>query len=177
MRDTEFEARQQKVLDVFFKETFARNTIHLGYWIVTGIMVFVQVCLMLVPFQSWDSSDRSLIWLSVMLAGWGSISYISAYMNCTNGDGRVIQLYEKLKYLPISADILRKYRWKKVIRFYGKVYLVGQIGQLFFTLVSHHFVVLENFLIPLVGGLIAPVMFALLVLVFAEKISYGRKKS
>lgn len=161
MNKIEHMAKQQKVLDAFFKDFFKKSNIHIGYWLAAGILLGASGLMLLFPYQAFSGEDRGVMIVAGFTQLSGTVMYLSSYRNCTNDRGMVIPLYSRLQYLPISRDALAKYRFNKAVRLQVKVYVILQLGQLFFSIVTQHEVVIGNILFPFLASFAVPIVFLL----------------
>lgn len=150
--------RQQETLEGFFKELFTWDMANVGFWLVTGIMELILGALLLIPAEELDSMLKGCLFMvSIFGANW----YLMAYLQI-HDDGKQCKVYDKLKYLPVSLQQLRLFRFKKLIVFSAKmtgVFLAIQLLTLIFsrefswTCISYPIVF--GFLVPvaIVGGI------------------------
>ncbi len=161
MNKIEHTAKQQGVLELFFKEYFKKTNIHFGYWLAAGFLIGLSGLMVLFPYQTMRGEDSGIMIVAGFAQLSGAVMYLMAYRTCLNDKGMIMPLYSRLQYLPISAEIISKYRFQKVLRFQTKVYLILQIGQLFFSIVTQHEVVWGNILYPLLACWVIPCAFML----------------
>ncbi len=160
MEQKEFYARQHKALENFYKELFKNTLTPVGYWIVTGVMLFCACIFLVIPYQVLVSEGDFPLWTVAMMGAMASVCYASPYDRYQDGKGFLKITYGIIMYLPISARIVSEYQWKRLLRFQTKVYLITQAGQLFFSLVCFHEVVWASLWYPLVFALLWPLLAA-----------------
>lgn len=156
----EYIKKQEKVLAVFFKDFFTWSLTSIGMWILTGIMVLGQVVFFMVPYQEVGPElrvERSFAVILVCMSASAAMSYIQPYM-CYNENRVVTKLFDKIKYLPISREALRLFRFKKLFKFVGIVFAVDFALQIIMTLLIIGDISIGNILYPLVIGFIVPFM-------------------
>lgn len=147
-----YNKKQQQLFDTFFKEFFTWSAENIGNWIVCGILVFVHGIFMVIPYQSYQNFDEKGHYIFIVL---GYMWYLMPYIRFT--ESRKIQnIYEKIKYMPISLPQLRIYRIKKLAVFCLKCLAVFLIGQIFFSLVIYHEITLTNISYTIVWGFLYP---------------------
>lgn len=169
MEKAAYRKKQYKVLDTFYKEYYKKSNVQWGYHFATGIFVFVLGILCAMPYQGMAEDAALYRGMAVMAGNMITIMYLSSYQNCVNEMGRVTPLYTVIKYLPVSADILRRYRFKKLLRFQGRVYLVMQLLQLVVSIgFCRYEFVLENIRYPLLTVLVVPLGIAGIIM-FVDK--------
>ncbi|MBQ7776829.1 MAG: hypothetical protein IJ379_13005 [Lachnospiraceae bacterium] len=158
MEQKEFIAKQHEALDAFYKETMRKSGIHIGYWLVAGVFGFCAACILLIPYQIME--DGTITGMTVMMSVGTTLLYMSAFDRYQNDKGVLSTVYSRLKFHPVSSQILNSYRLKKLVRFQLRFYLPIQIGQLFFSIVCLHEVVLANFCYPMLVALVLPLLIA-----------------
>lgn len=161
MEKAEHIEKQQSVLELFFKEYFKKSNIHFGYWLAAGVLIGFSGLIVLFPYQTMCGEDSGIMIVAGFTQLSGAVMYLSAYRTCLNDRGMVTPLYSRLQYLPMSGDMLGKYCFKKSVRLQTKVYIILQIGQLFFSIVTQHEVVWGNVLFPLLACWVIPCAFLL----------------
>lgn len=168
MEKAEHLAKQHKVLDVFYKEYFKKTNMHFGYWLAAGFLLGFSGLIALIPYQALSADDKAMIVMVVVAQLSGINLYLSAYRTSLSDRGMITPLYSRLKYLPISAEIVRKYHFNKAFKLQNKIYVAVQSGQLFFSIVTQHEVVFGNIWYPLLSCWMIPCVF-LLVISFTVK--------
>lgn len=156
MNKIEHMAKQQKVLDAFYKDYFKKTNIHFGYWLAAGILLGLSGLLVLFPYQTMSGEDSGIIIVTGFTQLSGAVMYLTAYRTCLNDRGMITPLYSRLQSLPVSVEIVRKYHFNKAFKLQTKIYVALQIGQLFFSIVTQHEVVLGNVLYPLLTCWLLP---------------------
>lgn len=163
MNRIEHMEQQQGVLEIFYKEYFKKTNIHFGYWLAAGFLLVLSGIMFLFPYQTMCGEESGIMILAGVIQMSGAVQYFSAYRTCMNDKGMVKPLYSRLQYLPVSEAILWKFCFKKSVRFQTKIYVILQIGQLFFSIVTQHEVVLGNVLYPLLACWVIPCASLLLI--------------
>lgn len=153
MNKVEYGRKQQDILESFYKEFFSWSAKNIGLWLVTGIMIFLQGIFLWFPYQA--MSEMKLFGLVALFGMNAAANYIAPYLSFTE-KGETVKVYDKLKYLPVSLRELQRFRCRKLVRFYGKVFLVFLAGQLFFSAVCYHEITWQNILYVTVLGLLLP---------------------
>lgn len=161
MEKVEHMAKQHKVLEVFYKEYFKKTNIHFGYWLAAGFLLGFSGLMVLFPYQTMCGEDSAIMILAGFTQLSGAVMYLTAYRTCLNDRGMVTPLYSRLQYLPVNGAMLRKYCFNKSVRLQTKEYVILQIGQLFFSIVTQHEVVWGNLLYPLLACWVVPCAFLL----------------
>ncbi len=148
---------REQMLEQFFKEFFTWKADNIGIWIVAGMLEFVCVILMCIPFQ--NMQEDGLMGIAAILAVGGAWYYINPYIFYLN-EGKRNRIYHVINYLPVSLKELRLFRLKKVTLFCVKIFLVFLVGQMIFALIFFHGISWGNLIYPFVCGLVAPMLSA-----------------
>ncbi len=150
--------KQQKVIAAFFKEFFTWSAANIGMWILSGIMVVNQAVFFTVQYQEVGSElkeDRFIVIMIAFMSASAAMSYIQPYMNY-NENRVATKIFDKIRYLPVSRDALRLFRFKKLFKFVGLVFAVDFTLQIIMTLLIVGNISIGNILYPLVIGFIVP---------------------
>jgi len=153
---------KEELLSDFFNALQEGSMAKIGQVIGAGCSIFVLVISFWLPYQLMDDSKVYLV-ADLYFGACGVICYMLPYLSFKEGN-KLCRIDDKLKYLPISQRELRSFRFRKLVRFWGKVFLLFLVGQLFFAIVLCHGLVWGNLLYPLVLGLLAPLVFGKLVI-------------
>ncbi len=150
--EKEYIESQQQIIQDFFKEYFTYDITNIGYWLVTGIFTFCHVIFLAIPYEDFskDNFNKNFINgelapIMVFITTFAVFCYLMPYISCTE-KGRAGRIYDKLKYLPVSVKALRKFRFKKMITFVVKVFIVCAVLQIGISLLSFHRVLLGTFI-------------------------------
>lgn len=154
MRKKQEEYNQGKILEQFFEEMKSYNMWG-GFLIAAIIMDIIAGIFICFPYQ--ELVKDSGILMLVFMVGWNGASYYVMGYDSFTENGKAHNIYEKIKYLPISKSTLYKWRMKKLIRYCTKRTCVFMGLQLFFTLVCIRHFTWGNFLCPLLLGFVIPV--------------------
>jgi len=124
--------RQQAVLEQFFRDLFTWDMANVGFWLLTGFMELVLGILLLIPAGELEGMLKGFAWMvSIFGANW----YLMAYLQI-HEEGKTCKVYDRLKYLPVSLQQIRLFRFRKLVIFSAKmtaVFLVIKLISLFFT--------------------------------------------
>lgn len=154
----EHKTMQYKAFDKFYKEYFQKgNCLKVGLHSSAGIMLFIFVVLMMVPYQALERNQFAFI-LPIVLGYSAAGAYLSPYRVYVNSQNAIVSLWEVLQNQPLSKGFWWKYLFKKLLVFQIKFYVIAQAGQLLFSIRSPYSVSLGSFLYPLFGALVWPVL-------------------
>lgn len=172
MSEKEYIKSQQTIIDDFFKEYYTYDVSNIGYWILAGIFTFIQLVYMAFPFENFYaggqtsvinvSDDRELLGIMAFIIVFPVFFYMQPFV-VGNINGRVSSIYSVIKYLPVSAKAIRLYRFKKMLKFVLRVFVICAVLQLGISLLAYHkimwqtlvYLFVYGFLIPFLVGLCA----------------------
>ena len=147
--------KQQILLDNFFqnKNTWFSN----GYLynFVTGIFLFITALIHIMPYQLLEG-DYRIMFIIFYLELMGLAIYLNTYCNFTDKDGKIKNIYEIIRYLPISHKQLVLYRLLKLTKLCLWLTGITAICQIFFAIVFLHDFSIGNLLMPVLCCLILP---------------------
>lgn len=146
---------REEVLNSFFKDFFSWKADNIGYWILAAMVELEAVCVMCIPFQ--NINKKNIWWISLILIVCGVIEYINPYIYYKD-DRKNRCIYDTIKYLPVSLEELKLFRWKKSVKFCLKMFGIFFAGQIIFSLICFHQIGWGNLLFPIVGGLLIPLV-------------------
>ncbi len=152
---------QQGILDKFYKEYFTWSCINIGYWIVAGIFSFIQAVFMMLPYEQVLIEGRGdgFEFMMGFIIAFPVTFYLQPYISY-NEKSNVGSVYSKLKYLPISFKSIKVYRFRKMLKFILRLFLICAVLQLGISLLAFHRIlpgtvihlVLYGFLVPFTVG-------------------------
>ena len=147
--------KQQILLDNFFenKNTWFSN----GYLykFVAGILLFIAALMYIMPYQLWEGDYKIMI-LIFYLELMGLEIYLTSYCHFIDEDGKIKNIYEIIRYLPVSHKQLALYRLKKLTKICLWLTGITAFCQIFFTITFLHDFSIGNLLIPVLCCLIVP---------------------
>lgn len=145
--------KQQQLLQVFYKDFFLWNTENVLQWIGVGIIEVIYCIFLWIPYQEMKDSINIILWMYFGI--FGSMVYLRPYIRFKE-DKKISNVYEKLKYLPITREGIRIFRFIKLTIFCLKMFVIFLTGQLFFSLVAFHEILWANIWYPTVFGFLLP---------------------
>ncbi|MBQ8040298.1 MAG: hypothetical protein IJ274_10590 [Lachnospiraceae bacterium] len=153
------QSKAEQKLDKFYKEYFKDGVSRLMSLMVVGIMGFMLVIIMWIPFEEKPVEFLDL-WIPaifVLLGGW---MYILPYINLNNQEigktGKIESVIKILRFLPIERRDISIYLIKKVLRIFLTIFLIGLAGQLLFTMLFVGTIGIWNVLYPFLSCLVFP---------------------
>lgn len=163
-----------RVLDTFYREYFKKNSnMRLGYYLGTGGILALLGIFMMIPYQEF-AEEKGLLFLVMMLGSCATGMYMASYRVYMNKDNRIDHLKRIFQNIPLSGRIWWRYRFAKLLNFQTKVYVVLQIGQLFFSLVLQHGIGPENILYPFLGAFAIPMLINGLALYMDSGVNFNK---
>ena len=165
---------QQQLIQDFFKEYFTYDITNVGTWLAAGIFTFCHVIFLAVPYGDFAKDDFNKNYINgelapimVFIVTFAVFFYLLPYISCTE-KGRAGRIYDKLKYLPVSVQALRKFRFKKMINFVVKVFIVCAVLQIGISLLAFHRVLLGTFIYLGLYGFVLPFLVGLSTVYFTK---------
>lgn len=152
IQEKQYLKKQEQMLQVFYKEFFSWKCENTGLWIAAGLMEFFQCIFMWIPYQEMRD-DNIMIWMYFGILG--TMLYVMPYVQFQE-NGKRSSIYAKMKYLPVTLQGIRIFRFKKLTRFCLKMLVVFLAGQLFFSLVVYHEITWGNIWYPVILGFLVP---------------------
>ena len=146
---------REEVLTGFFKNFFSWKADNIGYWIVAVMVELEAVVVMCIPFQ--NLNKENVWWVSLLFVVGGALLYISPYIYYRDGM-KERHIYDTIKYLPVSSEELKFFRWKKSGIFCLKMFGIFFAGQMISSLICFQQIGWSNLLFPIVGGLLLPLV-------------------
>ena len=170
MSEKEYIRSQQGVIDDFYKEYYTYDISNVGYWLIAGIFTFIQIVFMAVPFENFYeggkpdvinvSDDREMLAIMAFLFVFPVFYYMQPFV-VGNLNGKVGSIYSQIKYLPVSVKAIRLYRFKKMLKFVIRIFIICAVLQLGISLIAYHrlmwqtlvYLFIYGFLIPFLVGI------------------------
>ncbi len=147
-------SKEQRTLQEFYKDLLAWNGESTLCWILTGLMVGISGIFIMIPYQEVAADIKEMCGFIFTFIAFGVISYLQPYIRFNEG-GKMISIYQKLKYIPVSKREIRLYCLQKLLIFCIRMFLVLFVLQIFFAIVFFKEIVWGNIWYPVVfGGLI-----------------------
>ncbi len=174
MNEKEYIKSQQPIIDDFYKEYFTYDISNVGYWFISGIFTFIQLVFMALPFENIyeegkqdvinTSDEREFLVIMACLIVFPVFFYMQPYV-VGNINRRVGSIYANIKYLPVSVKSIRLYRFKKMLKFVLRIFLICVVLQLGISLLVYHrimwqtliYLFIYGFMIPFLMGLCATI--------------------
>lgn len=160
--------RQQQILEMFFKEFLSWKADNIGVWIAAVMLEILQGICFCIPYQMVGKSDMELlIGIELFCGVFGTMTYLMPYVRFTEKKGQV-NIYKKLKYLPVSLKEIRIFRLKKLVRFCFRLFLIFLAVQLFLVLLCYHQIALGNLWYPFVFGFLLQLLLNGMLVLFLK---------
>lgn len=156
MEEKVYRKKQNNILEQFYLDYFEKSHIQLGYNVLAIIFFAILMIVMWFPYQTYTEEDHALKMLSLVFGSLAAFMHMNSYKFAIDGRGAVTNIYPYLQYLPISKKELRLFRLKKLLYLLLKVYLPAQTGQLLFSLIGYHEVILANLWFPFAYVFLVP---------------------
>jgi hypothetical protein len=153
-----YDGRQQAALERFFKEETTWFPEHVGANLVMCILVGVSMILLFFPTFGLDGREDivPMVLVPIMLYNWGLVAYGSKF----TGAGQM-RLWELLRYLPVTRAQLALFKMRKEWRICLPLTAVILMFRNLFSIAFYHGLSVYDFLIPLAGMLLLPMLFCL----------------
>ncbi len=152
-QEKQYLEKQQELLQMFYKDFFSWSSESIGSWIGAGIFEFFHCIFMWIPYQEISKEFGVVFWMYFGLMG--TMFYLIPYIRFQEERQRH-NIYEKLKYLPVTLMGIRIFRLKKLTVFCAKMFVVFLAGQLFFSLVVFHEITWANIWYLIMCGFLIP---------------------
>lgn len=149
---------QQAVLEQFFKE---EKIWYPDYWYLCfagGLMLAPAMFLFIMPFQIWEGDYTSVL-VVLVLELIGVETYLGRYVSF-RAEGKIKDVYEVLRFLPVSRCQFKRYRIGKLLGLCLKLAGTAVICQTVFAGVFMHTFSVGNILMPAVCCFLVPVAIA-----------------
>ncbi|MDE7477080.1 MAG: hypothetical protein K2M91_03870 [Lachnospiraceae bacterium] len=151
------EEKQQVLLDTFFGQEKIWWQDYYGTNIAAGIILFIGMILLIMPYQIWDNDAYQMYLHSMMLELMGMEMYLKRYA-AFREDGKVKSVYETIRYLPIAHKQLVLYILKKLLKLCLCLTGAAVVCQVLFAWIFLHTFSVKNLLIPLICCLFLPML-------------------
>jgi hypothetical protein len=153
-----YDGRQQAALERFFKDETTWFPEHVGANLVMCILVGVSMILLFFPVRALDGREDivPMVVVPIMLYNWGLVAYGLKF----TGAGQV-RLWELFRYLPVSRAQLALFKMRKVWRICLPLTAVILVFRNLFSTVFCQGLSVYDFLIPIAGMLLLPMLFCL----------------
>lgn len=158
--------RQQELLRKFYQEETTWCPEHVGYQLVTAIMIGISMLLGVIPYQAWElSRNISTVFIWSMLYLTGAVYYVLKFMSYTEGR-KTKSVFDILRYLPVSHRQVQIFIMRKAIRLYGRLTVVTICCQTVFALSFMHTFSVVNIILPVGVNLLLPMVYVWLITLF-----------
>jgi predicted membrane channel-forming protein YqfA (hemolysin III family) len=153
-----YDGRQQAALERFFKEETTWFPEHVAANLVMCILVGVSIILLFFPTFGMDGREDivPMVLVPVMLYNFGMVTYGSKFTGA--GSGR---MWELLRYLPVTRAQIALFKMRKVWRICLPLTAVILVFRNLFSIAFYHGLSVYDFLIPLAGMLLLPMLLCL----------------
>ncbi len=151
----EYYKKQEQTLQAFHKNYFETEgaDVKVGTNLAMVLLLGIVGIMFMIPYQGMQELKTSSLWSFSCVLGF--FLYMAPYTQYRE-KGIAKSLYGKLKYVPISKEILLKYRFKKLLCFASKVGGVFLILQLASAAIFVREITLANVWYPVVFGFLLP---------------------
>lgn len=150
------ETRQQELLDQFFQQEKVWCSDYVVSRMAAGICIGITMMVLMMPVQIWEGKFQVLFLIFGPVLIWIQM-FLNPYCKITE-NGKVTDLYEKFRALPICRRQYVLYVLKKLFRCCLWVTGIAAAGQLLAALVFLHTYSAGNLLIPLLYGMALPML-------------------
>lgn len=150
--------RQQAALERFFAEEKIWYPDHYLLCFVGGLLFVISMILFIMPFQIWEGDYTPLLTM-LCLELIGVETYLERYVSF-KGEGKKRDVYEVLRFLPVSHRNIKIYRVKKLFWLCLKMAGTAAVCQMFFAGVFLHTFSPGNIGAPVLFCFLAPMAFA-----------------
>ena len=148
--------REQEKIFAFYKEFWSWKADNIGMWIGAGILEVLFGIFMMIPYSEMQSNMGFIVLPMVMGFG-GAAMYIAPYITFREGQDTV-NIYEKIKYLPIDYKEVKKLRLRKLVQFVAKVFVVIFGCRMFFTYFGVGMIWVEDVIYAILVGFVWPIL-------------------
>jgi hypothetical protein len=155
-----FDQRQQAALERFFKEETTWFPEHVTANFVMYILVGISLILLVFPTRAMDGRDdfMSMVVFPLMIYNLGVQVFASKFEGYKDETNQRRSMLELLKYLPVQREQLCLFCIRKMWRICLPLTLVAIVLRSVFSIGFYHRMSLLDFIIPLAGTLLAPIL-------------------
>jgi hypothetical protein len=155
-----FDQRQQTVLERFFKEETTWFPEHVTANFVMCLMVGISMILLVFPTRAMDGRDdiMCMVLVPLMIYNLGVQIFVSKFEGYRDETNQGRSMFELLRYLPVQREQLCLFCVRKMWRICLPLTLVTIVLRNVFSIRFYHTMSLYDFIIPLVGMLLAPLL-------------------
>ena len=148
--------KQQTLLEHFFAEEKIWYPDYYLLCVVGGIVFVLTMFLYIMPFQIWEGDYTPLLTMLCMELI-GVETYLGRYCGF-KAEGKIRDVYEVLRQLPVSRRQLKIYRVRKLLKLCLKMTGTAVICQIAFAGVFMHTFSVGNILMPAVCCFLMPMV-------------------
>lgn len=150
------EPGQQELLDKFFQQEKIWCSDYVISRMVAGLCIGIAMMILVMPMQIWEGEFQVLFFiLGPELIG--IQMFLNSYCKITE-DGKMTDIYEKFRMLPVCRRQYIFYILKKLFRCCLWMTGITAAGQVVSALVFLNTCSLGNLLIPLLYGMVLPML-------------------
>lgn len=149
-------SKEQEKIFAFYKEFWSWKAENIGMWIGAGILEVLFSIFMMIPYSEMQS-DMGFVVLPMMMGFGGAAMYIAPYITFREGQ-ETVSIYEKIKYLPIDYQEVKKLRVKKLVQFVARGFAVILVFKLFFSTFGTEMIRSIDILYTILVGLVWPII-------------------
>ena len=156
----QIEREQEQKIEQFFEEYYRfKKWDKQSSDVVAGVFVFIQIVLMIFPIQILYTEENrfGLLLLLGTFGIYAPLYYMLPYRLLKEGKQKTM-VWQKLKYLPVELESLKKWRIRLLVRFVGKVFLACLVIQLLFSLIAFHRISWVNIVYVVIAGFVIPLL-------------------
>lgn len=146
--------KQQTLLEHFFTEQKIWYPDYWGLCLAGGIMFVLAMFMFIMPIQLWEGDYTPLLTM-LCLELIGVELYLGRYCSF-RAEGKIWDVYEVLRQLPVSRRQLKIYRVRKLLKLCLKMTGTAVICQTAFAGVFMHTFFIGNIVMPVVCCLLTP---------------------
>ncbi len=150
------EQRQQELLDQFFQQEKVWCSDFVVSRMVAGLCIGITMLLLIMPVQIWEGEFQVMFFMFLPELI-GIQMFLNPYCKITE-DGKMTDLYEKFRMLPICRRQYAYYVFKKLFRCCLWMTGIAAACQTAFALMSLHTFSIGNLLIPVLYSMVLPML-------------------
>ena len=140
----------------FYKEFLSWKAEGVGMWLGSIIIEVFFVVMAVIPYQEMKQ-DIWLVGLPMIFGFAGGALYVAPYITFFENQ-KSVSIYEKIKYLPIDYQEVKKMRLEKLMIFEARIFLIVLVCNLFFSYFGFGAIAAEDVAYVVLIGLVCPIV-------------------
>ena len=150
--------RQQKMIEAFFKEELSNDQNAPMFLYAAGILVFVSMILLLVPFRAWEDDGGYLAVMGYFIfAGGLGINTAKYKTRNVNNTNQYVSFSSIMRYLPVEPFQLVIFRIRKNIKPCVICMSISLVFRCLISYAAYGTLSIWDMVLPVAGMLIIPV--------------------